>query len=99
MALISPPASSVGTCVIGGGALDEPAGALLPGEVAIADDDRPPRQDDVAATLDRPALVARVVDVHVVGPRRDRPLAVRVVDDDVRVRADRDSALPRVHPE
>ncbi len=68
--------------------------ALAAGELAVPDDDR-------AALTARPrwppwtvtALVARVVDVHVVGRRRDRALAVRVVDDEVRVGADADRAL------
>ena len=68
-------------------------GPLVPRERAVPDDDRAARQDDVTGALDGPALVARVVDVHVVGRRRDRPLAGRVVDDEVGVRADRDRAL------
>src|SRR5262245_42729776 len=79
--------------------LEEPARALLPGELAVPDDHRAAAHDHVRAALDRAALVARVIDGHVVGFRRDRVLPVRVVDHDVGVRPDRDGALPRVHPE
>jgi hypothetical protein len=73
--------------------------ALASGELAVADDDRPARQDDVGAALDLTALVARVVDVHVVGRRADRSLRRRIVDDEVRVGADRDRTFPGIHPE
>ena len=53
--------------VVGGGALHEAAVALRPRELAVADDDRPAAQHDVGRALHRAALVARVVDVHVVG--------------------------------
>src|SRR6185503_18556590 len=85
--------------VVRGGALDEPAGALATRELAVANDDRAARQDDLGRALDLATLVARVVDVHVVGLRRDRVPAGRVVDDDVGVGADGDGALARVHPE
>src|SRR6476660_1518961 len=84
---------------VGRGALHELAGALPPGELAVPDDDRAARQDDVGPALDRAALVARVVDVHVVGLRADHAGRVRVVDDEIGVRADRDRALLRIHPE
>src|SRR4051812_10966543 len=85
--------------VIGRRPLDEPAIALSPRELTVADDDRAARQDDVAAALDGSALVAGVVDVHVMGGRGDRVSPVRVVDDDVGVGPDRDRALLREHPE
>src|SRR5262245_43531624 len=84
---------------VGRRTLDEPTGALAPGERPIADDDGAPAHDDVAAALDGAALVAGVVDRHVVRLRRDRVLAARVVDDEVGVRTDRDRTLSRIHPE
>src|SRR3990172_5874605 len=79
--------------------LDETTVAARPDPLAVADDDRAAAHHDVRRALDLAALVARVVDVHVVGGCADRAPAVRVVDDDVGIGADRDRALPRVHPE
>src|SRR3954447_16467814 len=62
------------TGVVRRGALDELAMALAPGELAVADHDGAAAQHDVGPALDLAALVARVIDVHVVGLRRDRPL-------------------------
>ena len=73
--------------VIGDRALDEAAIALATGELPVADDDRAARQHDIAGTLDLAALVARVVDVHVVRRGRDGAAPLRVVDDEVGVRA------------
>src|SRR6266545_243102 len=69
--------TSAQTGVIGPRALDEFPVALFAGERAVADDDSPAAQDDVGRALDLAPFVARVVDVHVVGLGRDRPLAVR----------------------
>src|SRR5213594_691034 len=85
--------------VVGGRTLDELPVALLTGEPAVADDDAAAGEDDVARAGHLASLVARIVDVHVVGLRRDRPRALRVVDDQVRIRTDGDGALARVHPE
>src|SRR5512141_3172759 len=69
--------------VIGGRPLEVAAVARPAGELPVPDDHRAARHDDVAGTLDDAALVARVVDVHVVRAGGDRPPAVRVVDQDV----------------
>src|SRR3954454_2118592 len=74
--------------VLGRPALEELPVALAAGELAIAHHHRPAAEHDVRAALDLPALIAAVVDVHVVAPRADRPLATRVVDHEVGVRAD-----------
>src|SRR6478752_5169603 len=84
------PATSRHPREVRGRALDEPSGALATGELAVAHDDRAARQHDLRRALDLATLVAGVVDVHVVGARRDRVPARWVVDHDVRVRADRD---------
>src|SRR5258706_791158 len=84
---------------VGRGPLDELAVTPAPGERAVADDDRAPAQDDVRPAADLTTLVARIVDVHVVGLRADRAGRVRVVDDEIGIRSDRDRALPREHPE
>src|SRR3954465_11284808 len=48
-------------------ALDELAMALAPGELAVPDHDRTATQDHIGPALDLAALVARVIDVHVMG--------------------------------
>src|SRR5262245_38534080 len=85
--------------VVRRGALQELAGALGPRERAVPDHHRASAHDHVGAALDGAALVARVVDGHVVRLRRDRVLPVWVVDDQVGIGADRDRALLRIHPE
>src|SRR4051794_27306669 len=85
--------------VVGRAALEEPPVAPAALELAVLHDHRPATQHDVRPALDLPALVAAVVHVHVVAAGADRALAVRVVDHEVRVRADRNRALLRVHAE
>ncbi len=65
----------------------------------VVDHDPPARQHRPHPAGDLPALVAGVVDVHVVRRRRQHLRRGRVVDDDVRVRARGDRALARVEPE
>src|SRR5437868_3034971 len=69
--------------VIGRSALDESTGTLATGELAVANDHGSATQDDVGPPADLATLVARVVDVHVVGLRADRPRRGRVVDHQV----------------
>lgn len=73
--------------------------ALAPGVLPLGDDRFAAREHRLHPAGDPPALVRRVVDVHVVGLGGDDLLGVRVVDDDVGVRAGRDGALLRVQAE
>src|SRR6266699_1531258 len=79
--------------------LKEAAGALAAEEAAVADQHIAALQHDLGDAEDGPALVAAVVDVHVVGRRGQRPARCRVEDDDVGVSAGREGALARVQPE
>src|SRR3954453_14846278 len=99
MPVLSPSAGRLaGAREVGSGALDEPARALAPRELAVPDDDVPTAEHDVRAALDLAALVDRVVDVHVVRLRGDRMPAIRVVDHDVGVATNGDRALLGIHP-
>src|SRR5450756_797480 len=60
---------------------------------------RPPTTPPSWRRSTRSSTAGRPFDVHVVGRGADRPAPVRVVDQDVGVRADGDRALLRVHPE
>src|SRR5688500_10061812 len=62
-------------------------------------DDLPARQDDLRLAGHLAALVARVVDVHVVSLGRDGVPGSRVVDDEVRIGPDPDGALLSLEPE
>src|SRR3954454_13727787 len=79
--------------VVGGRPLHKATVTGWPDPLAIADHDGPSRQHGVGLADDLPALVAAVVDVHVMRRGRDRPRHARVVDHEVRVRPDRNRAL------
>src|SRR6204780_1524695 len=86
--------------VLGKAAPDEPAVALGSDVAGLILDDGAAGQNDVDVPVDLPSLPRRVVHVHVMGlADADRSMAVRVVDDDVRVRAGADDALLAVHAE
>ena len=76
-----------------GSARHEPAVALLAGVVASGDDLAAPREHVVNVPRDRLALIAGVVDGHVVGGGRNRLSGGWVVDDEVGVGAWGDSPL------
>src|SRR5207248_9343071 len=74
-------------------AAKELAGALDPLEFSVANQDVAALHPDLRQALDRHALVATVVHVHVVGLRRERPLHPWVEDHEIGVAPRRDSAL------
>src|SRR5262249_25395153 len=85
--------------VLTGGAGGGGAAARVSGDLPVGDDGLPAREDGLDPAGGALALVRRVVDVHVVGLGGHDLLGVRVVDDDVGVRARGDGALLRVEPE
>ena len=72
---------------------------LLPVELSVLHQDVPSLHHELRQTLHPSPLVARIVDVHVVGLGRDRPFVLRVEDHDVRVEPGGDRALPRIQAE
>src|SRR5436305_15197582 len=74
-------------------AAKELAGALDPLEFSVANQDVAALHHDLRQALDRHALVATVVHVHVVGLRRERPLHPWVEDYEIGVAPRRDRAL------
>src|ERR1022692_1459139 len=80
-------------------ALKETAGPRAAEELAVAYQDVAPLQHDLGHAADGTALVAAVVDAHVVRRRGQRPARRGVEDDDVGVRAGRQRSLARVQPE
>src|SRR5438309_10228045 len=80
-------------------AAKELAGTLDALEFSVPNQDVATLHHDLRQALDRHALVATVVHVHVMGLRRERPFHPRVEDDDVGVTPRGDSALTREEPE
>src|SRR6185369_4835397 len=79
--------------------LQELPHSLLPDVLPFLDHQLAAREDRLRRPFHLPALIAGVVDVHVVRRRADGELLVRVEDHDVGVGADGDRALAREESE
>src|SRR5450756_138599 len=91
--------SSTAATAVARGPGEIPPGPRATEVAAVGDDDVAPLQHGLDAALDASALIAAVVDVHVVGRGGDRPLRLRVENDQVGVAARGDGPLPRVQTE
>src|SRR6059036_3656479 len=80
-------------------ALQHFAAADRPNEFPIAHGYFAAHRNQVRAPLDFPAFERAVIDVHLLGRRRDLSAILRIVNDQVRIRTDLDRAFAREEPE
>ena len=76
-----------------GSAFYELSVALFAGVFAVLDDDAAAGEDGLNLSLDLPAFVGRIIDVHVFILDSEGGLSIWIEDDDVRIGADGDRAF------